>query len=392
MPWWQPGAVVINCSEDEVILEPLDGRVRVGTERARDGQTIGGSLRPRAREGVVAELRSERAGRERLMGLSARVVGRVLLAPVWMVAGGLALVAAARIVDFDRVRMFMFLDAYTLWIYSPAYVIAIAAVCFRHRTLAVVAGAVVVLHLVWIVPPMFRTVSIPAAAQHSPHLRIVSANLEFDSAVSGRAARLRELAGYDADIIVLEEVTPEWWHEIQSSGLLATHPDHAEQLGDHAGGLAILSRIPLSDVVIHPVDDWPMITATVSIDGRVVHVAGVHIVAPIQTFGQNQSQQREITDIVRKLGRPRLVAGDFNASPYNRWYGQLLGLGLHEAHEAVGRSFATTWPNGTHLVPPLRLDHVFADLSIVPLSASEGRGTGSDHRPIIVNLAVLPSR
>ena len=191
---------------------------------------------------------------------------------------------------------------------------------------------------------------------------------------------------------MLEEVTPEWWQEIRASGLLATHPDHVQQLGDHAGGLAILSRIPLRDVVIHPVDDWPMITATVSVGGRAVHVGGVHIVAPIETFAQNQRQQREITAIVRKLARPRLIAGDFNASPYNRWYGQLLGLGLHEAHEAVGRSFATTWPNGQHLVPTLRLDHVFADPSLVPLTASEGRGTGSDHRPIIVNLAVLPQR
>ena len=40
------------------------------------------------------------------------------------------------------------------------------------------------------------------------------------------------------------------------------------------------------------------------------------------------------------------------------------------ASEAVGRSFATTWPNGRHLIPPLRLDHLFADPPIVPLAVA----------------------
>ncbi len=115
----------------------------------------------------------------------------------------------------------------------------------------------------------------------------------------------------------------------------------------------------------------------------------MHLVAPLETFDRNQRAQREITAIARHLARPRLVVGDFNASPYNRWFHQLLGLGLRDAHEAVGRPFATTWPNGEHLVPPLLLDHLFVDPPIVPLHVREGHGVGSDHRPIIVDLAVV---
>jgi endonuclease/exonuclease/phosphatase (EEP) superfamily protein YafD len=72
-----------------------------------------------------------------------------------------------------------------------------------------------------------------------------------------------------------------------------------------------------------------------------------------------------------------------------RWYHQFLDLGLHEAHERIGRPFATTWPNGLHHLPPLRLDHIFTDDSIVPVRLSEGRGRGSDHRPIIAELAII---
>ena len=124
------------------------------------------------------------------------------------------------------------------------------------------------------------------------------------------------------------------------------------------------------------------------VGGRRIHLAGVHPVAPLETFERNQRAQRAITAIARNMARPRVLVGDFNATPYNRWYQQLLDLGLRDAHESVGRPFATTWPNGQQRVPPLLLDHLFADPSVVPVAVREGRGTGSDHRPIIVDLAV----
>jgi endonuclease/exonuclease/phosphatase (EEP) superfamily protein YafD len=115
---------------------------------------------------------------------------------------------------------------------------------------------------------------------------------------------------------------------------------------------------------------------------------GVHPVAPTETFARNQRQQRAITAIVRRLPRPRIVAGDFNSTMYNAWMDELTDLGLREAHEAVGRPFATTWPNGELLLPPLRIDHVLVDSPLVPQRAAEGRGQGSDHRPVIVDLAI----
>jgi endonuclease/exonuclease/phosphatase (EEP) superfamily protein YafD len=98
-----------------------------------------------------------------------------------------------------------------------------------------------------------------------------------------------------------------------------------------------------------------------------------------------------VSRIVRRAPRPRIVAGDFNATPYNRWYGDLLDLGLTEVHDATGEPFATTWPNGRLPLPPVRLDHVFTDDRLVPLRVHQGDGPGSDHRPVIVDLAA-PTR
>ena len=321
--------------------------------------------------------------------MTARDAGRLLLVPVWAVVLALLVIAGEHVFAFDRSRVFMAADAYTLWLYLPAYPIAVAAAAFRNWLLTVAAGVLVAAHLVWIVTPVLQTVPITAAARRAPHLVVVSANLDFQNAPVNQAPLVDELADYRADVVVLEEVTPSWWRAITAGGLLSRYRHYEYETRFDAGGMAMLSRLPLTDVVVDESGGWPIITAAVDVGGTTVHLAGVHLVAPIN-FDRNQYQQRAITAIVRALPKPRVVAGDFNASPYSRWFQQLLGLGLREAHDAVGRPFATTWPNGTHHdIPPLRLDHVFADPPIVPLSASEGHGQGSDHRPIIVDLAIV---
>jgi hypothetical protein len=48
--------VVINCADTDVTLDDVDGRVRVGTDRARDGEAFSGSLQLRGWEGLLAEI------------------------------------------------------------------------------------------------------------------------------------------------------------------------------------------------------------------------------------------------------------------------------------------------------------------------------------------------
>jgi alpha-glucosidase len=56
---WRRGAghaVFVNCSDADVILDQVDGRVRVGTDRARDGEAFAGSLTLRGWEAAVAQV------------------------------------------------------------------------------------------------------------------------------------------------------------------------------------------------------------------------------------------------------------------------------------------------------------------------------------------------
>jgi alpha-glucosidase len=56
---WRRGAghaVFVNCSDADVTLDQVDGRVRVGTDRARDGEAFAGSLTLRGWEAAVAQV------------------------------------------------------------------------------------------------------------------------------------------------------------------------------------------------------------------------------------------------------------------------------------------------------------------------------------------------
>jgi len=83
-----------------------------------------------------------------------------------------------------------------------------------------------------------------------------------------------------------------------------------------------------------------------------------------------------------------VAAGDFNVTQFNSWIQDLDELGFRSAHEELGRGGATTWPNQQRLFPPIRLDHVLVSKQVVPLSIREGVGEGSDHKPVIVDLAL----
>jgi endonuclease/exonuclease/phosphatase (EEP) superfamily protein YafD len=113
----------------------------------------------------------------------------------------------------------------------------------------------------------------------------------------------------------------------------------------------------------------------------------VHPKGPPQGMRRHDASVDSVINLARSLPEPRVVAGDFNASPYNRTIQRVMDLGLDSAHERRGRGLATTWPNGEKPFTPVRLDHVFVDHDVAVLSVRELAGTGSDHKPVLTELA-----
>jgi endonuclease/exonuclease/phosphatase (EEP) superfamily protein YafD len=86
---------------------------------------------------------------------------------------------------------------------------------------------------------------------------------------------------------------------------------------------------------------------------------------------------------------PLVVIGDFNATDDHRGLRRLLGLGLHDAAVRRGKGLAMTWPRNRRLLPPLvRPDRVLVDRRLAVTGYRLGTGRGSDHRPLVTDLAV----
>ena len=98
----------------------------------------------------------------------------------------------------------------------------------------------------------------------------------------------------------------------------------------------------------------------------------------------------DIQTLVAQQPKPLIVIGDFNATPFSRAYQQLTSGRLRSAHRDVGRGYATTWPNGKQWLPPIRIDHALLSPRVECLDIFEGRGAGSDHRPLILDVRLRP--
>lgn len=308
----------------------------------------------------------------------------------WVMIASLLFVAGARLVAHDGTWLLVLANAYTAWSYLPAYFIAAFAGTTRQWPLMAVAVLVAVAHIAWIAPDFAGRDPLPAGAASAPRLRVVTANLrERNEDVSQIFA---ELKGLSPDILFLSEYTPAAEATAEAMGLFDAYPYRVRDVRTTARGTAIFSRYPLEAGETWDVAGVPMTRATALIGERRVRLYTVHPVSPTtvtDTHRWNDEHEALLAALAKEQG-DLIVAGDFNMTTQNRWFNNYEDLGLREQHRACGEGRATTWPNGRRLYPPIRIDHIFASSSFACLRIDEGRGAGSDHRPIVEDLAILP--
>jgi endonuclease/exonuclease/phosphatase (EEP) superfamily protein YafD len=303
----------------------------------------------------------------------------------WVIVGALAVAALLRLFLRDGSAFLFALDAYTFWLFLPAYLVLIGAAIGRNPRLGAAALVLVLCHVVWVLPSFARPTSIPDAARHAPQFTLLSANLLYTNREPATLAR--ELLAVDADVLDLQEVTADWLDEFRRAGLYERYPYRALEPLPGAGGTAIFSRLPLADVKTIEVVNDRMVSATIQVGVKHVRLLAVHPGSPIY-FANYKAQRAAVATYARHAPRPLILAGDFNTTQYNAWLGDVEHLGLRSAHVMLGKGLATTWPNGQRHLPPIRIDHVLVSSGVIPLAIREGRGSGSDHKPVIVKLAL----
>lgn len=143
----------------------------------------------------------------------------------------------------------------------------------------------------------------------------------------------------------------------------------------------------------------PIVWATVRSGPREVTIGNVHFVlsspmGSVRTIGLRRyveqavevrmAQARALRAAARRHREPLILCGDFNTPPRGLVY-RMLAAGWTDAFGAVGTGFGCTFASP---MPVLRIDYVWLSGDIKPVRTMVPAATGSDHRPVIADVAL----
>lgn len=330
------------------------------------------------------------------LGHASRCSNRWLPRLAWCVAAALLVVALLRLVAHDRAVLLTWLNAFTLYLYLPAYLVLVYAASTRRWWLATASVAVVAFHVAWVAPdlrPATPYVPPEATTPEGVPLKIYydnvrgGANLQMDDV-------LAEIDAAQPDIIILAEMKREWWLELIRRRPFPDHPYGSNLPNRNMGDVGIFSRLPVRRMEQVVVEHRVVLVLNIPLVQSETARGELRLVAlhsPRPNFGKGDNYYafwERILTLLAKFTGPEVVIGDFNATQHSRVYQQLLALGLRSAHEDRGRGYATTWPNGKQPIPPIRIDQAMLSHEVECVSIREGVGPGSDHKPLILDLRV----
>jgi endonuclease/exonuclease/phosphatase (EEP) superfamily protein YafD len=316
-----------------------------------------------------------------------------LLVVGWLIVAVLGIVALLRLVAWDVAEPLIVLDALTLVIYLPAWVVAAGALIARRWWLAGAALVIVVAQVAFAAPELLASAPVPAWAVHAPVLRVFDANI--DKSLRFQSGYVRAIQQDRPDLIALEEFTPPALTAMKASGVLGRFPYRCAAPAFGATGFLVASRLRLTGCQVKTVL-WEgrqtpyMVEATLSTPGGPVALRVVHTLAPFPAYWREWSAAlAAVGQSVRAGGDSRmLMVGDFNASWSNGGFATLLHDGLTDGAAARGNAFDMTWPNGAVVPPFVRIDHVLTGARLAVTGIAAEPGFGSDHRYLVATVAI----
>ncbi len=273
----------------------------------------------------------------------------------------------------------------------------IVAVLMRCRIRVGLALLVLIVNglLVW---PVFMPMT-PPDATGSEVLKLVQMNVLHMNRDKRRVGDF--LRGCDADFVMVQEVDP-WWDRTLRE--MDTPFSMAEsQPRDGSFGMALLVREKLGDDAAITLlgtrvldmadgfdgDERPSIEVTLLLEGRRVRVLGIHPPPPVsaRTTALRDSVLRYAKQWADEQSDPHIVIGDLNTTPWSYAFSILAGDGqLSSTQNGYGNQ--GTWPTRLPMPLLLPIDHCLISGEWLCTGRRIGEETGSDHRPLVVSLAL----
>ena len=314
-------------------------------------------------------------------------VGSKVAGISWVVAGGFAAWAAARVTGADRVRrtesVTVPLVSFTPQVAAAAPLAALGLRLAGRRGPAVTAVlASAALGLV------VRSRGVPRRQPEAggPTLRVLTINLLVGRAdAEAVVARVRQA---EPDALFLQELTDSAQTRLKQAGLedLLPHTQIEHRDGGPRGS-GIYSRFPLSEGPSVPATFAAQPTALLELPGgEEVELICVHMRAPALRRGGSAPWREELAVLPPPGKRPRVVAGDFNATVDHAAFRDVLRLGYADAAVATGKALVRTWGPQDKGGLWLTIDHVLVTRGCAVLACSVHDVPGSDHQAVCAEI------
>ncbi len=230
--------------------------------------------------------------------------------------------------------------------------------------------------------------------EHALRLKVLTFNTGNDFPAPSSLIGFLEQS--DAGIVGLQELSPRNAAALEPA-LLRTYPYRVLR-GEIIHGKGLLSRYPITrhqHFVL--ASGRPYLEAEVVVNDRRITVVVAHP-PPADIRKLEVVSARATMDLSQLLGRlslerPTLLLGDFNITALGRMYRMLRRAGLVDIFRVAGEGRSATYPtrypsSPVRLTPVVRIDYIWASEHFLPVSSYVGPDCGSDHLPLLAQLAL----
>lgn len=272
-----------------------------------------------------------------------------------------------------------------------APVAVVLAVWARRRLLVVVAALLTAVLVALQVPWFLSATPDPSSVA----VRTMTVNMLYGEADPDAIARV---AAQDADVVMVQELTPSAARGLSAAGIEKTFPYQALDARPVSAGVGIYSRYPIKDSTSISGYKLAMVSAVVQIP-RVSHdvsLLTVHLDAPWPRpiIGWQKDIKKfpgTLDDVATEAADGSvIVGGDFNSTFDMLPFRALLTNGYSDAARQAGSGRSFTFPANKPYPPVLGIDHVLTR-NATAVSTDTVELPGTDHRALLATVMV-PTR
>jgi endonuclease/exonuclease/phosphatase (EEP) superfamily protein YafD len=243
------------------------------------------------------------------------------------------------------------------------------------------------------IAPYYSATPGASASPAAVHLRLMLANVLGSN--RNYSVLIATVDQERPDVAVLQEFTDEWRRHTQT--LDSRYPYSKVVPKPGGSGMALFSRYPIENVEVLALDSSTHLAllAKVNVAGTPISILSLHPPTPVRAdkFSNRNEQFARAASLMRATAGAKVLIGDLNTTMWSPYFMDLVrDSGLRDAR--IGFGLGPSWPLPLPAILQIPIDQCLVSETMAVERLRTGGRTGSDHRPLIVDVsfAVPPMR